>query len=74
MKNAAQLCALLVAGLVLLAPGCGKPGKPGRRVVSEIRKDYAAQLAKVGLKPDQLRVYSLGQSHIDAAWRWRWSH
>ena len=34
---------------------------------------YERTLAKNGFKPEDLNVYSIGQSHIDAAWRWRYA-
>ena len=76
MKNGNKIYAALCAGLALgfLVLGCSQagPGKPSPRLVRWIKKDYTRELAKVGLKPEQLEVYSLGQSHIDAAWRWRY--
>jgi alpha-mannosidase len=32
---------------------------------------YESQLKKDGFKPTDLNTFSIGQSHIDAAWRWR---
>ncbi|OGP58448.1 MAG: hypothetical protein A2V67_02425 [Deltaproteobacteria bacterium RBG_13_61_14] len=32
---------------------------------------YQNNLKKNGFQPEDLNVYSIGQSHIDAAWRWR---
>jgi alpha-mannosidase len=32
---------------------------------------YKSQLQKDGFRPEDLDTFSIGQSHIDAAWRWR---
>ncbi len=36
-------------------------------------KQYEAKLKEAGVSPDELEVFSIGQSHIDAAWKWRLS-
>ncbi len=40
--------------------------------IEKVRKEYTGNLAKLGLKPEDLQVVSIGKSHIDAAWLWHW--
>jgi len=40
--------------------------------VKSVKAQYLSGLKGTGLNPEDLEVYSIGQSHIDAAWRWRW--
>jgi len=59
-------------GLCLLKCAEENPAEPGPKLTEWIKNDYTRELKKVGLKPEQLFIYSIGQSHIDAAWLWRW--
>ena len=40
--------------------------------VARVKRVYTAKLAENGFKPEDLEVIAMGQSHIDAAWLWRW--
>ena len=69
----------LVLLLVALSIGFISPAKEksSRSKVSPVFKQalktwYISQLKAGGLEPKDVFLYSLGQSHIDAAWRWRW--
>jgi alpha-mannosidase len=72
MRGLTRKLGLAMAALVVLAGSARaadnlvNPYRP-----SVIVKDYELQLKKAGFAPDQLRVHSIGQSHIDAAWRWK---
>jgi len=48
-------------------------GGVGKGTMSYIKRTYLSNLKAAGFKPSELEVYSIGQSHIDAAWRWRLS-
>jgi len=48
-------------------------GQITKTAFSRVKNNYLSGLKKAGLKPENLEVYSIGQSHIDAAWRWRWT-
>ena len=70
---------VLVSALVLAfaIPMLSRSAEPASKKVGEprinwVKKTYDDNLAKNGFKPSDLEVISLGQSHIDAAWLWRW--
>jgi len=46
------------------------PISPAR--IEKVKKEYTDNLAKLGLKPEDLQVIAIGKSHIDAAWLWHW--
>ncbi len=69
---------ILIAGLVIVFSGLTLSVYAEEKTqVSPLFKHtlknwYQVQLSRGDLKPDEVYLYSLGQSHIDAAWRWRW--
>ncbi len=65
--------ALILAGsFVALAQESLKPVEIPKSKIESIKKDYTERLAQLGLKPEDLQVFSIGKSHIDAAWLWHW--
>ena len=58
-------CLALLNGLVQGAEKNAPPQSWPALAIYEIRVNQA------GLTPEDLDVHSIGQSHIDAAWRWR---
>ncbi len=62
------LCLLAVSLSVVFADD-GSFVSPLRQAF--IKGWYGGKLRGAGLESDQLQLYSIGQSHIDAAWRWR---
>ncbi len=71
-KISLALTLAFILGLSLFNCREENPGKISPKLVQWIKNDYTRELKKVGLKPEQLLIYSVGQSHIDAAWLWRW--
>lgn len=66
------LAALAFAGAVLAAdPRSGDEELEGPYRSRLAAKQYRMKLGRAGFTPDQLVVHSIGQSHIDAAWKWR---
>ncbi len=75
MKRFGVLVALLLI-LGLSVPGIlAGQEKPGRGTSNWKHQwtghYYKMALRKASLKPDDVKNYSIGQSHIDAAWLWR---
>jgi alpha-mannosidase len=56
---------IIFVGLAAAAPG------PSARRVESVKNRHDAKLRAAGLSPTDLRVYSIGKSHIDAAFTWR---
>ena len=74
IKSAAVLVALTLAWVCpALVSAAEKTAKIAPAKVAQVKKTYEAQLAKNGFKPSDLEVYAIGKSHIDAAWKWRYS-
>ncbi len=71
---------LVLSGLVLVftlglfarAEEQQEKGKVSESTIRTTKAQYLSGLKGTGLKPEDLQVFSIGQSHIDAAWRWRW--
>jgi alpha-mannosidase len=70
--SAVILAIFAVCAAAGLADGKTKDIKPmaGYKKAA-MERFYVGVLKEAGLKPNDLEVYSIGQSHIDAAWRWR---
>jgi len=66
------LVLIFTLGLFARAEEKQETGKVSASTISSTRAQYLSGLKGTGLKPEDLKVYSIGQSHIDAAWRWRW--
>ena len=65
---------LWLAAVAIVTLGAG-PVR-GQQVIDPWRpsltvKHYELNLKRLGFAPEELSVHSIGQSHIDAAWRWR---
>lgn len=70
MKRMVVLAALALI-IVPLYSGAAKDKGGNQAKIEAALKVYETTLAKDGFKPDELVAHSIGQSHIDAAWRWR---
>lgn len=69
---------LVIAGALALILGFAfsQPRAKDSTFVSPVKKTmmnswYKGALKEADLDPDEITIYSIGQSHIDAAWRWR---
>jgi len=68
----AAMAVALVLALPLSAKEPETNKKAGKGMLRYVKSTYLGNLKSAGFKPEDLEVYSIGQSHIDAAWRWRW--
>ena len=69
MKLLARTVMLLaLAGLSL--PALARESAGSAKLEAGVRL-YESMVRRAGLEPGELENYSMGQSHIDAAWRWR---
>ncbi|HUT52187.1 MAG TPA: glycoside hydrolase family 38 C-terminal domain-containing protein [bacterium] len=68
-----RIVALAITALFIVPPGMAAArdqGSDAAKIEAGV-KIYEGTLAKDGFRPEELCVHSIGQSHIDAAWRWR---
>ncbi len=75
MKRKALIIGLAVCLLALALPASQADDATFVSPVKQalVKSWYLSALKDADLEPDQLSVHSIGQSHIDAAWRWRLS-
>jgi alpha-mannosidase len=62
--------ALLMAALVTVSPGAARAAKD-QGGGEKAKLFYETMVGRAGMKPSDIQSFSMGQSHIDAAWRWR---
>lgn len=67
------LAALVAGGISLAAPKDNPDYELGSLSKKFYLGIYRRQLERNGFQPEELNVYAIGQSHIDAAWRWRYA-
>ncbi len=69
-----KFCALSAALFItcLLSVALAESGSLKHTLAAKLAAEgYEAYLKKKGIDPSELCTHSIGQSHIDAAWRWR---
>lgn len=71
MKKQWRLLPIVAASLLSLSAVSG-PAQPAKSWVPALAvRAYVVYVKSRGFQPSDLVNYSIGQSHIDAAWRWR---
>ncbi|HUT52409.1 MAG TPA: glycoside hydrolase family 38 C-terminal domain-containing protein [bacterium] len=71
MKRGAALFLFTVMAFAVAAPALAAGREQGAYAPSLIADIYKLKLKSRGFTPAELDVHSIGQSHIDAAWKWR---
>jgi len=71
MKLLKKLLALLAVFAIPVLAMAVEKKEVSPEKVERIKQTYNGQLSRNGFKPGDLQVYSIGKSHIDAAWKWR---
>ena len=73
--NLKRKLAVFFVLFTLLLPVFARSAEPEVSPVTKerVKRVYLSNLEKNGFKPSDLEVIAMGQSHIDAAWLWRWT-